>query len=96
MDPWNPCGMCQEYSADAEAVEWYCPICGMPMPACAMAGPCALNDACCGDCFARCQAVERCALIKDDAFWTKLEAELAKVGNWRPASMVPNLHPNAS
>jgi hypothetical protein len=74
--------MSPEFSFDADVVEWLCPICQNPMPACAPDGPCTLNDLCCADCFARCQAAERCAMIQEESFWIKLEAQLAKIGTF--------------
>jgi hypothetical protein len=45
---------------------------------------CALDDSCCGERFAKCFEAQRCAKIEDDQFWTRLEAQLAKIGTRPP------------
>jgi hypothetical protein len=54
------------------------------MPLFAGQEACALDDGCCGECFAKCFAALRCAKIGDDPFWAWLEASLAKIGSWAP------------
>jgi len=67
----------------SDDVDWYCPCCGIPMPACALPANCALNGACCTTCFITCEAMDRCGLITDETFWAKRDEADAKIGAGR-------------
>ncbi len=34
---------------------------------------CVLGEGCCADCFAECEKAGRCAKLRDDALWKKIE-----------------------
>ena len=76
--------MSGDYDRGDERVDWFCPACGNAMPLYAGREACALDDRCCGECYARCFETQRCAKIDNDPFWTKLEGQLAKIGTRPP------------
>lgn len=55
-----------------EAPEELCDICYVPLDA-GRTWVCVLGEGCCPDCFAKCEAAGRCAMLQDDAVWEKIE-----------------------